>query len=397
MVGSALLAVMLVLLAIVFVAVAARVALRELRALVPVTPRSGVDVDALLVVIPARDEAARIGPTLRALLAEPGTFDVVVVDDRSCDGTADVVRALAQQHTRLRLLALMDEPPPGVFGKPRALQAALEDALARGPLPPRVLLLDADVELAPGALAGLTAASDGCGVAVFSGVPRLVCETMAEQLFVPALVSVVTGRFPPSRVHRPDDQTAFLNGQLILADTAALMAAGGFVPVMRTVLEDVALARHLKAHGLKLGLGDLRAVARTRMYTSWAEIRAGFGKNAVALLGPHAGLVGLLAFATSLLPGAALVAALDSGRSDVIGAVSLGVAGVVAAQGAVRVMAGIPVWPVLVLPVVYLGVAVVLGRASLQHLVGAPVAWRGRRYPGESPASHAGREMRERT
>ncbi|MDX3111626.1 glycosyltransferase, partial [Nonomuraea angiospora] len=54
-------------------------------------PDAGVTVS---VVIPARDEAARIGPCLRAVLAASAVSEVIVVDDGSRDGTAEVAASL---------------------------------------------------------------------------------------------------------------------------------------------------------------------------------------------------------------------------------------------------------------------------------------------------------------
>jgi cellulose synthase/poly-beta-1,6-N-acetylglucosamine synthase-like glycosyltransferase len=58
------------------------------------------------VVVAARDEAARLPGTLAALRAldYPGALRVIVVDDRSSDGTADVVRAARARDPRLTLV-----------------------------------------------------------------------------------------------------------------------------------------------------------------------------------------------------------------------------------------------------------------------------------------------------
>ena len=392
---GALLALVLASLSLVFVASAVVTGRAQVRALVRVDPAPLAE--PLLVVIPARNEAARIGATLRALLSEDARagLRVLVVDDRSTDDTARVVAAVASADIaradvagagaagRVRILALSDEPPAGTFGKPRALHAAVEDARARGELTARVMFLDADVVLAPGALGGMLRAKAASGAAALSGVPRLVCATAVEQMLVPAFASVVTGRFLPTRVHDPARPDAFLNGQLVLVDTAALDDAGGWAAVSSTVLEDVALARNLKARGHALRLADLRALASTRMYDSWRAIDEGFGKNATALLGERAGLVGALAFMTSLLPWAAAALAIGAltvdAHTDAVyaGAALALVAAVHALQASARRTARVSVWPVLVLPLVYAAVAFTLVRASLRRTI----AWRGRVYP----------------
>jgi len=109
------------------------------------------------LLVPARDEADRIAPTVRSLLAQTGLADVevLVLDDDSTDGTADVVRAAAAGDPRLRVLP-GSPPHPGVLGKPHA--CAQLAAAARGEV---LVYVDADVVLAPHAVAAAVALMGG--------------------------------------------------------------------------------------------------------------------------------------------------------------------------------------------------------------------------------------------
>lgn len=355
---------------------------RQLGALVPLRARS-LD-ERLRVIIPARNEEQRLGPTLDALLAEPAaTLEVVVYDDRSTDGTAVLLEERARRDRRLTVLRGEGEPPPGSFGKPVALSRALaraDELLGRhdGVL----LFLDADVVLAPGTLGAVVHALRESGAEALSGVPRFVCESAVEQLFVPVLTSLVGMRHRPRAVHDERSPVAFLNGQLILITRQALDEVGGFAAVSDAVLEDVALGRALKKAGKRIRLAALWPFVSTRMYTSWREIDEGFGKNAVPLFGGPWRTLWSAAAALGLacLPWSGAVAGAFASTPSLL---ALGLGSLVVAlvsQASVRRSLALPVWPVLVLPVAYAGAALVLVRAALRVLRGGEVTWRGRSY-----------------
>lgn len=353
---------------------------RELARLPAVEPRPLAR--RLTVVIPARNERERIGATLEALLADPSPeLRVVVYDDRSSDDTAALVEEVAHRHrARLRLVKGTEEPADG-FGKPLALDRAVAALLPRDDL---LLFLDADVTVQVGGLGGLVAILEEASVDAVSGAPHLECRSVLEQLLVPAFVSAVGARFPPSRVNDDTDPLAFLNGQVCLVRREALDDAGGWAAVRHTVLEDVALARLLKGRGRKLRVVDLREAFSTRMYTSWPEIRAGFGKNAVEIHGSPAGAAsfGLFAALVSWAPWMSLAAALAGGHPEVAGAAGLLLLGVLALQMHLREKAGVLGLTALANPVTYLLVLAVYGEAALRAWRGGSVEWRGRRYAG---------------
>jgi cellulose synthase/poly-beta-1,6-N-acetylglucosamine synthase-like glycosyltransferase len=346
---------------------------RELAALVGVEPQPLAR--ALTVVVPARNEAGRIGATLDGLLADDSEqLRVVVYDDRSDDDTRAIVRARAADDARLTLIEGDGEPPADTFGKPHALARATA-ATDGDPL----LFVDADVSLRPGALGGLLAAFDEAGADALSGLPRLVLRTVAEQVIVPVLTSLFGALYRPRAVH--DDaraDAAFLNGQLILISRAALADVGGWQAVSDTVLEDVALAGRLKRAGKRLRLADVRAVASTRMYESLSAMFEGFGKNAIALYRGRARLLGfaLAALVVAWLPWAALLAAVLVGPPALVVTAGSALAVVLAAQLSMRRALAVPAWPILVGPLAYLVVSALLTRAALSRRV----TWKGREY-----------------
>jgi dolichol-phosphate mannosyltransferase len=135
-------------------------------------------------VVPARNEAKRIEPCLRGLLADAGLHEVIVVDDGSADGTADVAgRAGA-------LVVAAAAPPPGWVGKPWALQCGLEAASGEV-----VVSVDADTRPRPGLAGALVEALDGADL-VTAGT-RFVCDTAGERFLHPAMLATLVYRFGP--------------------------------------------------------------------------------------------------------------------------------------------------------------------------------------------------------
>jgi hypothetical protein len=368
-----------VFLAAVGLAVTTFAVTQALRALWQLTrPAPTPLVAPLLVIVPARDEATRLPATLAALLSDPSPhLRVLVVDDRSRDDTAD--RAAATGDARVTVLRLNDDPAPGAFGKPRALAQAVAHAEREGLATDVLLFLDADVVTAVGCLGAVHAAFDGAVDAV-SGAPRMILGSLGEAQALPPLLSLVGARHPPRRVHDPDDDTAFLNGQVLAVRRAAYSKAGGFDAVSDAVLEDVAFARALKASGARLRLLDLSRLCSTRMAVGLGGVRQSFGKNVVPLLGVRAGSRATAAAFVAGLPHAAIVVAIASQEVRAV-VVTVGLWAVGAcAQAVVRARAGAPLWPVWVLPLSWaLAAFVVVTAVRAQHQSGQ-VSWRGRSY-----------------
>ena len=320
----------------------------------PATP-STVDV-AVSVLLPVRDEAHRVQPCLRALLAQRGVprLQIVVLDDGSRDGTAALVRRVAGDRVRLVTGAPL---PPGWLGKPYACEQLAR--LATGEV---LVFVDADVVLAPDAVAAAVALLDG--VDLVSPYPRLVARTWSERLVQPLLQwSWLT--FLPLRLMEPSRRPslAAAGGQFLAVDRAGYRRAGGHAAVRDQVLEDVALARAVKRSGGRIALADGSRLAACRMYTSWAELRDGYTKSASAAA---AAVVPLLLL--YLLPPALLATA----PWPMAVAVALGIAGrlVAARVSGARLLPDCLLHPVSIALFAYLVARSVAGRGR--------VTWKGR-------------------
>ncbi|NJL93506.1 MAG: glycosyltransferase [Anaerolineae bacterium] len=243
------------------------------------------------VLIPARNEAAVIAETVRALLenAPPGfPLEVLLLDDGSEDGTGALALAAAGDDPRFRLLS--GQPlPPGWLGKNWACHQLSE--VARGEV---LIFTDADVRWGVGALPAVLGKMRGYDMLSVWSTQKTV--TWGERLVVPLMALAISGYLPEVMVRFSGWFIfAAANGQVIAFRRAAYAALGGHAAVRNKVVEDVTLARNLKKLGRRLIMLDGAGVITCRMYRSWPEVRDGFAKN---ILAGHGDSLALLAFST---------------------------------------------------------------------------------------------------
>jgi dolichol-phosphate mannosyltransferase len=329
------------------------------------------------VLIPARDEAARIGPCVTGALADPGVSEVIVVDDESADGTAAVAARAGARVIRGRPL------PPGWVGKQWALQQGLEVASGE-----HVLTLDADARPRPGLAGALVTAAAGGSFDLVSAGPRFVCDSAAEQALHAAMLATLVYRFGPIGPNRqPRPGRVVVNGQCLLARRAGLAAAGGFAPVRAHLTDDIALARALARRGWRIGFLDGRDLLDVDMHASVAEVWREWGRSLpMADVSSPAGQAGdlvVLGLAT-VLP----LARLAAGRPTAldVGLLVLRVSLLAALR---RCYAS---------PGAGLYLSPLADVAALIRMTGGTIrpvrSWRGRRYPGPAapPAGPAARQ-----
>jgi cellulose synthase/poly-beta-1,6-N-acetylglucosamine synthase-like glycosyltransferase len=323
------------------------------------------------VVLPVRDEEEQVGGCLAAVLAQQGVPDlrVVVVDDGSTDGTADVVRAVADP--RVRLVAAAD-PPPGWLGKPHACATGAD--LAADADDGVLVFLDADVRVFPDAVAGAVAVLDAHGLDLVSPWPRPLTASLAERLVQPLGPWLWITTLPvrlAERSRRPSLTAA--NGQFLVVRRSAYARAGGHGAVRDEVIEDVALARAVKRSGGRAVPVDGSRLAACRMYDGWPALRAGYAKSLWASVGgsPAAGVaVAAGLTAVWVLPA---LAALAGSRTGLVG-YAAGVAGRAVSAAAT----GSRIWPdSLAHPMSMLLFDVLLAGSVAARRRGT-LSWRGR-------------------
>lgn len=325
------------------------------------------------VVLPVRDEAAHVGGCLAALLDQRGVPDlrIVVVDDGSTDGTADVVRAVDDR--RVQLLSA-PPPPPGWLGKPHACAVGASAAFADGGDDGVLAFVDADVRLFPDALAGAIAVLDAHGLDLVSPWPRPLAEGTAERLVQP-LASWLWATTLPLRLaeRSPRPSLAAANGQFLVLTARGYARAGGHAAVRGEVLEDIALLRAVKRAGGRGVPVEGARLAACRMYEGWPALRDGYGKSLWGAVGgsPAATVAAAAALtAVYVLPAAA---ALTGSRAGLLGWLA-GAAG----RAVVAARTGSRIWPdPLAHPLSVVLFDVLLARSLRGRRRGA-LTWRGR-------------------
>ncbi len=242
---------------------------------------------AMTAIIPARDEAECVGETISSLLRQnyPGEFAIILVDDQSRDATAQVARdAAAALGAADRLTVVSGRALPGGWtGKLWAQHQGVEVATAV-PRPPTYLLLtDADIVYAPGALKGIVAQAQSGPYALTSLMAKLRCESLAERMFIPAFIFFFQMLYPFSWANNPRRSTAAAAGGCMLVRHDALAQAGGMAAIRSALIDDCALAKVLKTHGpIWIGLTD--NVRSSRAYPATEDIRRMVARTAYAQL-----------------------------------------------------------------------------------------------------------------
>ncbi|HEX5708197.1 MAG TPA: glycosyltransferase family 2 protein [Pyrinomonadaceae bacterium] len=381
----------LILFAWLFGAAATLFVLATLRHLRP-TKEAGLkgdDAPLVSVLVPARDEADRIlDACVRSILAQDyGRFEVVAVDDRSTDATPLILKRLADEDARLRVLSGA-ETPPGWLGKPHALQQAL--AASRGVW---VLTTDADVILHPSALRTAVAYARRHEADAVTFVPLYEAETFWERVFVPTWGWAMLLYFPPLLMNLKAYPFALGLGGFFLVRREALARVEGFARVRGEVVEDMRLAEQLRRAGARLRVEHAPELLRTRMYTSLRELwqsaaRVWFASTRFSLALSAFVVVwmfvmGILPTLLAVVSAAMLAAGGDGVWAQLLAPASVAWALHVASLAAVSRRLGVPARYALTVPVGWMLNCAVLVSSAASIKTGRGVRWRGREVYGQ--------------
>lgn len=283
------------------------------------------------IIVPARNEEENLPTLLDSLLASRyRPFEILVVDDRSTDSTADVVRGYADRDPRVRLLEGA-ELPAGWFGKPWACVQGYR--AAQGDL---LLFTDADTRHHPELLARAVGMLESERRDLVTVIGRLICGSFWERVIMPIIGALLAIRFHPASVNRARRaREVIANGQFILVTREGYQAVGTHAAVKHEVAEDLALAQAYFRAGRPQIFAFALPYLGTRMYASLAGLVEGWSKNVYVggrrsfpeepvrrALIPLMFAVGALFW---LLPPAVLLLALAGVAAPLLGAAALAV------------------------------------------------------------------------
>jgi len=222
------------------------------------------DLSDITVLIPARNEAGVIHTTLKGVQIQGGDLPVVLVDDRSTDGTALAAESVGLK--RLRILT-GEALPEGWSGKLWALEQGLRH-IHTGLL----LLLDADIRLEPGFLPSMRRKMREGGLELVSLMAALRMVGFWERAFMPAFVYFFKMLYPFRLSNSAFPWVAAAAGGCILLKTEALKASGGFRAVRHELIDDCALAKQIKDGGGRTWIGLSHSVQSLRAYEDLRDI-----------------------------------------------------------------------------------------------------------------------------
>lgn len=289
--------------------VAARLT-RTIRAAPPISVGTVHGSTTISVVIPARDEADRLGGAVASVVAGRSVIEVIVVDDESSDATADVARA-----SGARVLAAPPRPP-GWAGKPWAIQCGVAAAAGEW-----IVTLDADTRADPNLPAAVVARAESDALDLLTVAGRLRNGSSPARWLQTAMIATLVYRFgapgTPARSTR-----VLANGQCMTFRRTDFLERGGFRSVASSPVEDVALARHTARAGRRVAFLDASALLAVDAYPTLRTTWQGWGRS-LGLPGVQSGTSRAVDVAVLALTMPVPLARVALRRADVVDVIAL--------------------------------------------------------------------------
>jgi cellulose synthase/poly-beta-1,6-N-acetylglucosamine synthase-like glycosyltransferase len=226
------------------------------------------------VIMTARDEVQDVGNAVGSRLADDyPDLEVLLVDDRSTDGTGRAAREAAADDPRFTLVRV-DELPAGWLGKVHALHQGFERATGEW-----LLFSDGDVVVESGTLHRAVGYCEHEDIDQLALVPSFQSGSFlmdsAWTVFLRGLIAMVD----PSKVRNPDSKIVLGSGGFNLVRRSAFEATAGFEHLRMETADDIALASIVKEAGGRVEMIDGSKHATLANYRSITELMRGIEKN----------------------------------------------------------------------------------------------------------------------
>ena len=338
------------------------------------------------VLIPARNEEQNIRATLAAVLANRGgDFEVIVLDDHSTDRTVAIVSEFAARDARVSL-ASAPPLPAGWCGKQHACHVLAQRA--RYPL---LVFIDADVRLAPDALARMMEFMRRSEAALASGVPQQELGTFSERLLIPLIHFILLGFLPMHAMRRTRWSAMSAGcGQLFIARREAYERCGGHAMLRDSLHDGLKLPRAFRQAGFATDLFDATDLATCRMYHTNTDTWRGLGKNATEGLAAPGTILPM----TALLLGGQVLPFIMLAFAPMLSSSAVALVAIAAALAYLpRLIAASlfrqPLSGALLHPLGVIALLVIQWHALIRHFAGKPSVWKGRSYAVAEPVTIA--------
>jgi len=343
-----------------------------------------LDGPAVDAIVPARNEEAHVAATVEALRSQDyPTLAITVVDDQSTDATGAILDRLAAEAGLRAPLRVVQgvERPSGWVGKTWAIHQGVAGTEADW-----LWFVDADMGLHPRALASAIIEAEREGADFVSLLPGVRCRTFWQGTIAASFLQLLAQLYPLDRVNDPSSPEAIAAGGFILVRRSAYDRAGGHEACRGEIIEDMQLARRVKAAGGRLSVRLAPGLAWTHMYGRFGDIWRGLRKNAYAGMDymPRKYVTGaIVALLLAWAPWVALAWGIATGAVPSLIVGVWGILAQAAASAPVLVFLGLPAPFALGLPA---GITayVAIASASVWHHHRGRILWKDRILPSEA-------------
>jgi chlorobactene glucosyltransferase len=242
-----------------------------------------IDLPAVSILVPARNEENHIAKCIQSIIEQDyPSFEVIALDDQSSDGTLAILEQVANSNSKLKVIKGVS-PPEGISGKNWACTQLANHAHSD-----LLFFTDADTKFSPQALRLIVVMMLNQQADLLTGFPRQRVRTWGERLLVPFFSWAVLCFIPlwlAYRVRLPFLSSAV--GQMMLFRREAYQQIGGHETLGSAIVDDLALARRIKAAGLRWRVIHVSNLITCRMYQNGRDAFDGFSKNLFAFFDFH--------------------------------------------------------------------------------------------------------------